>query len=208
LTIAVSKMSDSDKISDKIVDRRQFFKDLFYYVGNKAADYTSKKIDRILPKGNYLRPPGAIEESEFLSLCTRCDECIKVCPAKAIKRYEGFTDVAIGTPVITPRENPCVLCNGLLCIAACKDGALKPVDTAANVKMGIARINKLQCFAWDDQDCQLCYIKCPLQGEALYQEDGKPVINEEKCVGCGICEYACNTINSTCAIKTIPRATV
>ncbi|MBM4056027.1 MAG: 4Fe-4S dicluster domain-containing protein [Planctomycetes bacterium] len=201
-------MSDSDKISDKIVDRRQFFKDLFYYVGNKAADYTSKKIDRILPKGNYLRPPGAIEESEFLSLCTRCDECIKVCPAKAIKRYEGFTDVAIGTPVITPRENPCVLCNGLLCIAACKDGALKPVDTAANVKMGIARINKLQCFAWDDQDCQLCYIKCPLQGEALYQEDGKPVINEEKCVGCGICEYACNTINSTCAIKTIPRATV
>lgn len=191
--------------SDKIVDRRQFFKDLFSYVGNKAADYTSKKIDRIMPKGDYLRPPGAVEETEFLSLCTRCDECIKVCPAKAIKRYEGFMDVAIGTPVIKPKESPCVLCNGLLCIEACKDGALKPVDTVTQVKMGIARINKSQCFAWDDQDCHLCYIKCPLQDEALYQEDGKPVINEEKCVGCGICEYVCNTINSTCAIKTLPQ---
>ncbi len=116
-----------------------------------------------------------------------------------------FMDVAIGTPVIKPKESPCVLCNGLLCIEACKDGALKPVDTVTQVKMGIARINKSQCFAWDDQDCHLCYIKCPLQDEALYQEDGKPVINEEKCVGCGICEYVCSTINSTCAIKTLPQ---
>jgi len=190
---------------EESVDRRQFFKNIFQFVGDKAADYTSKKIERVMPKVSYLRPPGAVEESEFLSLCTRCDDCIKACPAKAIKRAEGTLDLAIGTPVIKPKENPCVLCNGLLCIDACKEGALKPVDDVTNIKMGVARIDKSLCSAWDEQDCQLCFIKCPLQDEALYQEDGKPIIREDKCVGCGICEYACSTINSVCAIKTIPK---
>ena len=62
-----------------------------------------KKVDRVMPKGDYLRPPGAVGEVEFLSLCTRCDECIKACPAKAIRRSNGLMDVAIGTPVIVPK---------------------------------------------------------------------------------------------------------
>lgn len=191
--------------AEKKLDRRQLFKDMFVFVGNKVADYASKKVDRVMPKGDYLRPPGAVEETEFLSLCTRCDECIKICPAKAIRSHHGLADVAVGTPVIVPREKPCVLCNGLLCIAACKAGALKPVGHADEVRMGIARINQSRCLAWGGQDCQLCYIKCPLQGDAIYQEDGKPVINEEKCTGCGVCESACYTINNTCAIKIVSK---
>ena len=190
--------------TEKIVDRRQLFKDLFSFVGNKAADYAGKKVSRVMPKKvAYLRPPGAVEETEFLSLCTRCDECIKVCPAKAIKRSNGLTNIAVGTPIIVPKENPCVLCNGLLCIEACKEGALKPVEHVNKVKMGAATINQSRCLAWGGQDCQLCFIKCPLQGDAIYQEDGKPVINAEKCAGCGICEYMCNTVNNTCAIKIV-----
>ena len=189
---------------EKIVDRRQLFKELFNFMGNKVADYASKKVDRVMPKkADYLRPPGAVEETEFLSLCTRCDECIKVCPAKAIKRSNGLMDIAVGTPIIVPKENPCVLCNGLLCTGACKEGALKLVEQVNKVRMGVAMINQSRCMAWGGQDCQLCFIKCPLQGDAIYQDDGKPVINAEKCVGCGICEYMCNTINNTCAIKIV-----
>ncbi|MDN3510860.1 MAG: 4Fe-4S dicluster domain-containing protein [Candidatus Jettenia sp. CY-1] len=187
--------------AEKTVDRRQLFKDLFAFMGNTVADYAQKKVNRIMPKGEYLRPPGAVEEAEFLSLCTRCDECIKVCPAKAIKRSTGLADVAIGTPIIIPKESPCVLCNGLLCSAACKEGALKPIERVDNVRIGIAKINRSQCLAWGDQDCQLCFIKCPLRGDAIYQEDGKPVINPDKCVGCGVCEHTCHTINNICAIK-------
>lgn len=187
--------------TEKDIDRRQLFKELFSLVGNKVADYASKKVDRVMPKTNYLRPPGAIEETEFLVKCTRCDECIKVCPAKAIKRSQGLFDAAVGTPIIIPKENPCVLCNGLLCIATCKEGALMPVEGVSKAKIGVARIAQSQCMAWEGQDCQLCFIKCPLQGDAIYLDDGKPVINAEKCVGCGVCEYVCNTINSSCAIK-------
>lgn len=195
-----------DNKTEKLVNRRQLFKELFVFVGNKAADYASKRVDPVIPKsrGTYLRPPGAVEETEFLSLCTRCDECIKACPAKAIKRSQGLMDIAVGTPVIIPKENPCVLCNGLVCITACKEGALKSVEEINKIRMGVATIHTSQCIAWGGQDCQLCFIKCPLRGDAIYQEDGKPVINAEKCVGCGVCEHACNTINSPCAIKTVP----
>lgn len=195
-------MSDSEKI----LGRRELFKSFFVYMGDKIADYAKERVDRVMtPKGNYLRPPGAVEETEFLSLCTRCDDCINTCPAKAIRRYSGLTDVAIGTPVIIPGEKPCVLCSGLMCISACKTGALKDVDRVENIKMGTARLDNLKCSAWSGQDCQICFIKCPLQGEAIYLDDGKPVINAEKCVGCGVCEYACQTVNNLRAIKVTPK---
>ena len=31
-----------------------------------------------------LRPPGAVEEAEFLARCIRCGECMKVCPNNAL----------------------------------------------------------------------------------------------------------------------------
>ncbi len=194
-----------DKNTEKTINRRQLFQELFTFMGNKAADYASKRIDHVMPKVAYVRPPGAVGETEFLSLCTRCDECIKVCPAKAIKRAHGLMDIAVGTPIIVPKENPCVLCNGLVCIAACKEGALKPVEQVSKVRMGVATIHESRCLAWGGQDCQLCYIKCPLRGDAIYQEDGKPVIRADACVGCGVCEYACHTVNNTCAIKIVPK---
>ena len=80
---------------------------------------------------------------------------------------------------------------------------MKHVEHVNKVRMGVAEIDQSRCLSWGGQDCQLCFIKCPLQGDALYQEDGKPVINEDKCVGCGVCEYTCNTINNTCAIKIV-----
>src|SRR5579862_7584187 len=33
----------------------------------------------------WLRPPGAIAEKDFLSICTRGGECVKACPAHCIK---------------------------------------------------------------------------------------------------------------------------
>ncbi|MCB6623722.1 4Fe-4S binding protein, partial [Mediterraneibacter sp. 210702-DFI.5.30] len=49
------------------------------------------------------RPPWAIEESQDLSLCTRCGECFKACPNGLLKpasqpEYEG-TAIA-STPVL------------------------------------------------------------------------------------------------------------
>ena len=51
------------------------------------------------------RPPWAIDESQFLTLCTRCGDCFKACPNGLIKpadrpEYDG-SPIA-GTPVLDP----------------------------------------------------------------------------------------------------------
>ena len=33
---------------------------------------------------NFLRPPGALDESAFAQTCSRCGDCVRVCPAQCI----------------------------------------------------------------------------------------------------------------------------
>jgi ferredoxin-type protein NapG len=97
-----------------------------------------------------------------------------------------------------------MLCEDFPCIAACKDGALVMPERREDVRMGIAVVNKNTCVSGDIQFCQACVIACPFPDEAIYMKDGKPVVNREKCTGCGICVRACKTVNSACSIKIQP----
>jgi ferredoxin-type protein NapG len=108
-----------------------------------------------------------------------------------------------GVPIIMARENPCVLCNVLHCVKACKTGALATVKRE-KVAMGVAKIDKKKCSAWGGLDCQICSLRCPLSGEAIVLDDFKPVIKEDKCTGCGVCEQACLTVNNSAPIRVIP----
>src|SRR5687767_4460135 len=40
---------------------------------------------RRVPLNIALRPPGALEEQLFRKTCSRCGECVRVCPAQCIK---------------------------------------------------------------------------------------------------------------------------
>ncbi|MBE0490979.1 MAG: 4Fe-4S dicluster domain-containing protein [Sulfurospirillum sp.] len=86
-----------------------------------------------------LRPPGAIREDLFLSLCIKCGQCLQVCPYHSIHLADFAKGYGMGTPYIQARNRGCYLCGALPCILACPTGALdhhteKPED----VKMGIA----------------------------------------------------------------------
>jgi ferredoxin-type protein NapG len=75
----------------------------------------------IEPKDKFIRPPGALPEEEFLSLCIRCDKCRKACP------WGLITPVPLTESVIsagTPRLPwHCPHCNR--CISVCPTGALR-----------------------------------------------------------------------------------
>jgi len=139
----------------------------------------------------WLRPPGALPESQFLSTCTRCTACQEVCPYQSIRRLGPELGSVAGTPAIIPDESPCYLCEDMPCIAACEPRALLPVPRA-DVRMGLAVIDEAACYVTQRQPCDYCVTRCPLRHEAIgWDESGFPRIVETGCTGCGVCAYLC-----------------
>ena len=192
-------MEDSQ---DKI-DRITFFKKGFF----KLVEPLMEVIDGVtkvpIPRG--LRPPGAVEESLFVSLCTKCDDCIQACPQSSIRSASTVDDVPEGTPLIFPEEGPCYLCDSLYCVEACPEEALRWVEKK-EIRMGIAVVDRDKCFRWkrEDLSCDYCYTRCPFPGEAIKMvKKGGPMVFKDVCVGCGLCEYYCVTGEK--AITIIPQ---
>ncbi len=150
-----------------------------------------------------LRPPGAVDESEFLARCIRCKRCVEACPNIAIITLDdSLGRHRRGTPIIKPRRQACMLCNGiegdyLKCTQACPTGALQLIprnieSVRRNVSMGTAHIDKALCNSYNGWTCGVCYRACPLRDKAmtigLWE---KPTVNPDACIGCGCCERAC-----------------
>lgn len=89
-----------------------------------------------------LRPPGALEEDEFLSACIKCGQCVQVCPVQAIKLADGDEGYGLGVPYIDARSQPCDFsCDAVQCVLACPTGALShSISKKEEVHMGIARL--------------------------------------------------------------------
>jgi ferredoxin-type protein NapG len=72
-----------------------------------------------------LRPPGALDEKDFLASCIKCGQCVQVCPVQAIKLADLVDGVGVGTPYIDAREQACDFsCDAVQCILACPTGSL------------------------------------------------------------------------------------
>ena len=71
-----------------------------------------------------LRPPGAIEDTEFLKACIKCGKCVEACPYDSLKLASPGDNKAIGTPFFEPRKIPCYMCTDFPCTEACPSGAL------------------------------------------------------------------------------------
>jgi len=191
--------------------RGDFFKSLGTLLAGFVANSLEEAVTGLGPK--LLRPPGALDEFEFLTKCTRCDKCMRACPENAILVAPPSAGLALKTPYLDPRSVPCFLCTTLPCIAACEDGALVwPRRTLADktvlegpkaARMGTARVKESRCVTWETADrearaCRICVDRCPYPGEALRLAEpaegetlGHPVVDAETCTGCGICVFAC-----------------
>lgn len=158
-----------------------------------------------------MRPPGALPEEEFLSACIRCGRCSDACPNRCIVAFTSDTAREhalvpgrrqLGTPVLFPRRQACMLCNGahgenLLCTEACPSGALQltskaPAAILDGVHMGTAEVDTNICYSFNGASCGVCVRACPFEGSALRAGMWeKPLVDPAVCVGCGLCERSC-----------------
>jgi ferredoxin-type protein NapG len=146
---------------------------------------------------DWLRPPGAVDETLFLDRCTQCGDCAKVCPYGSITFHPQN-----GTPVIFADQIPCYLCEDVPCIAACATDALLPVEGRGQIRMGLAAVLHRVCTA--GQGCHACASKCPTDALSMDFDRQQIVVTAERCVGCGLCEHVCQTVNDRVAIRVTP----
>lgn len=72
-----------------------------------------------------LRPPGALDEKDFLASCIKCGQCVQVCPVNAIKLADLIDGVGVGAPYIDARSQACDFsCDAVQCVLACPTGSL------------------------------------------------------------------------------------
>ena len=163
-----------------------------------------------------VRPPGSVPEREFLEMCIRCGECFKACPNNVLQA-QGFEQGLEGlwTPIVNADWAGCESsCNA--CGQVCPTGAIRalPLEEKRVARMGLAFVNESTCLPFvGTEECDLCVQECNAAGyEAIeftqvqteLDESGvpidgtgflAPVVLEEKCVGCGLCQTRCYGIN-------------
>jgi MauM/NapG family ferredoxin protein len=157
---------------------------------------------RVSPR-RYLRPPGALPEVAFLTACTRCSECVKVCPPFAIRKAPADAGLAAGTPYIDPELVACIACADMPCARACPTGALTlPPDGWAGYRLAAVELVPERCVTFQGTTCRACADACPVGERALaIDEAGHPVLKVEGCVGCGSCLRACITHPSSYLLR-------
>jgi MauM/NapG family ferredoxin protein len=156
-----------------------------------------------------IRPPGALPERNFLTLCQRCGLCMKACPTNVINPTLSEAGMAgFWTPHLTMTQGYCeYTCT--LCGDVCPTGAIRRFSVTEKIEtpivIGSAYIDRGRCLPWSGNGpCIVCEEHCPTSPKAIvfHKEmvtgpDGKqqmvqlPNVDLKKCVGCGICEFKC-----------------
>ena len=166
------------------------------------------------PNGrNALRPPGA-DLKRINALCARCGNCMQACPYQLIQPDIGESGIdGIFTPVLkfrskSPDQEQYCFHDCVKCSQVCPTGALRPISVKEKhaLPIGIAVVNAKKCIAWANNEyCAVCDEYCPFKAIKLVKRKDVmcPIVETDKCRGCGACESACPAEPIAIVIKPI-----
>jgi ferredoxin-type protein NapG len=156
---------------------------------------------------SLLRPPGASsDEAVFVKeTCDSCRECSQACPFGVISHVGPENGRAEGTPVIDPAANPCRWCADMDCVRACPSGVLAFGDDESVAPIGKAVLDLLTCLTRQGTLCDECVTVCPGELKAMRSAGREPMLDVDRCVGCGLCVFHCPS--SPTSIHVTPAAT-
>ena len=154
-----------------------------------------KKIPR---RATPIVPAGAASLRNMAHHCTGCQLCVAVCPNGVLRPSEKLTSLM--QPEMSYERGYCrPECTK--CSEVCPAGAILPVTAAekSSVQIGHAVWIRANCVPLTDGvDCGNCARHCPSEAITMVPSDTAdpdspkiPVVNTERCIGCGACENLC-----------------
>lgn len=134
-----------------------------------------------------VRPPYGLNESLFQNVCVACESkrCVDSCDEEIILIQ------ADGTPRLDFSKSGCTFCED--CANACTPNVLSldNVHTAERLNATF-RISTEGCVAHHGVICFSCKEPC-IDDAILFNGMFAPVIDMDKCTGCGFCLGRCPT---------------
>lgn len=160
-------------------------------VADKLTDggFADVSLPGVPDRGTPVLPPGAGSREKFYLKCASCQLCIANCPGKCLVQSTDLR--TFGQPVMDFRRGYC-LGTCVKCGEICPELAIAKLQTVQrpNVHAGEAIWRKDLCVRTTNGDkCTACVRKCPVQ--AIHLVQGFPVVDRQKCIGCGACEHVC-----------------
>ena len=165
-----------------------------------------------------MRPPGSVEEAEFLKKCIKCDQCINACPTNVLQPATAQAGgmEALWTPIMDFEIGHCQL-KCTMCSEVCPTGAIRKITAEEKLgkgayaeegpilRLGTAFFDKGRCLPHAMEiPCVVCEEVCPTSPKAIQTKDveamdvygnivvlNQPFMVPDLCIGCGICEKEC-----------------
>ncbi|MDR0811629.1 MAG: 4Fe-4S dicluster domain-containing protein [Paludibacter sp.] len=145
-----------------------------------------------------LAPPGAKNMKHLNQHCTACQLCISACPNNVLRPSTDFSrlmqpEMQYDKGFCRPE---CVRCGEV-----CPTRAIEKItiEQKSSLKTGTARWIRENCVVITDEvSCENCERHCPAGAISRVPLDPDkprglriPVVDTERCIGCGACENLC-----------------
>lgn len=145
-----------------------------------------------------ITPPGSLSASNMARHCTACQLCVSACPNGVLR---PSTDLMKFMQPESSYERGYCRPECTRCADVCPAGAIRPITVAdkSAIQIGHAVWMRKNCIPLTDGvECGNCARHCPSGAIQMVASDANddsslkiPVINTERCIGCGACENLC-----------------
>lgn len=187
--------------------RRQFIAAGAMVASGSLFAQANKKVDgglaviedkKVPERATPIVPVGSKSLKNFTTHCTACQLCVSKCPNEVLRPSSSIDRLM--QPEMSFERGFCrPACTA--CADVCPNGAIKPIhpEQKSSTKIGTAVWVADNCIAnKDGVTCNNCERHCPNGAIKMIRKkdaDNKapriPMIDVERCLGCGACEYVC-----------------
>lgn len=197
----------SASVSAADTGRRAFVVTAAAMTATAALKADEKKVDgglaeildkKIPERQTPILPPGALTAKHFAQHCTACQLCVSACPNGVLRPASELSRFM--QPEVSYERGYCrPECTR--CSEVCPAGAIQPIsrEEKASTQVGHAVWIRKNCIViTDGVHCGNCERHCPTGAiQMVPSDEGNPrshkipVIDVERCIGCGACENLC-----------------